>query len=226
MTSWNGTLDSKLIDSIITSLSSNDSSAADIFKKATSSYNIDTDKVGSFVADSIKRGVALPTVSSALATMLLTRALPRATVSRLGSPSENPMVESWQVADDACHAFHGSMIVTIVQALQAINAASGECGWNVKLTDCLSTWRGGSLVSSNLLDPLIVALGRTSESPTVDVLEEPSLASELTRRQLGWRRIVTLGIASGVSTSTLASSLMYYDSHHAITAYKLGQMYQ
>ena len=143
--------------------------------------------------------------------------------TKLGSPSENPMVESWQIAEDACHALYGSMIVTIVQALQALQATSDEHGWNVVLGDCLSVWSSGSLVSSSLLEPLVAAIGRTSID---SIMEDPPLASELTRRQLGWRRIVTLGTASGVSNTTLSSSLGYYDALHNIPMYSAGQVYQ
>ena len=82
----------------------------------------------------------------------------RQRVSKLGSPSENPMVESWQVAEDAYHALCGSMIVAIIQALQAIKFTSEEYQWNVVLIDCLNTWKEGSLIGSNLLDLLIFTI--------------------------------------------------------------------
>lgn len=224
---WNGTLGSKLIGSLISSLSTSSTNNSDIFEKATSGYDEEADRLGRFVADSIKRGVAIPTVSSSLATMQLTRTLGRCVVSKLGCPSENPMVESWQVAEDAYHALYGSMLVSLVQALLAIKAANDEHGWNVRLEDCLNAWRYGSLISSNLLDQLVAAIGRSNHGGSaVSIMEDPSVASTLTRSQNGWRRIVVLGIASGVSTATLSSSLMYYDSNHTIPAYQSGQQFQ
>ena len=147
----------------------------------------------------------------------------RRETSKLSAPSENPMVESWQVAADALSALHGSIIITIVQALKVIKAASDEHGWNTSLSDCLTIWKGGSLGSS-VLTPLIAAVNRT---PDIDaILEDPPLASELTRRQLGWRRIVTLSIASGKISTILSSSLMYHDSHRIISTYRNGDLFQ
>lgn len=133
------------------------------------------------------------------------------------------MVESWQVAGDALHALHGSITITIVQALKAIKAASDEQRWNINLSDCLTVWKGGSL-GSNILTPLIAAVNRTPDINTI--MEDPHLASDLTRRHLGWRRIVTLSIASGMMSTILSSSLMYHDSHRIITTHRSGHLFQ
>jgi 6-phosphogluconate dehydrogenase len=42
---------------------------------------------------------------------------------------------------------------------------------------------------------------------------DPGFAEELNARQLSWRRIVTLCVASGVPCPALSASLSYFDSY-------------
>ena len=42
---------------------------------------------------------------------------------------------------------------------------------------------------------------------------DPTFASELNSRQMAWRRVVTMSIATGIACPALSTSLTYYDQY-------------
>merc|ERR1712216_835532 len=60
--------------------------------------------------------------------------------------------------------------------------------------------------------------GAFTGTPPVNLLVDPTFAKELNDRQMSWRRIITLCVASGVPCPSLSASLSYFDT------YRLAQL--
>jgi 6-phosphogluconate dehydrogenase len=92
-----------------------------------------------------------------------------------------------------------------------IKAASDKYEWDVDLSLCASMWRGGCIIRAALLQKITNALGKDKD--LTNLLVDSDFAAEINDRQMAWRRIVTLGVASGVATPGFSAGLTYYDQY-------------
>ncbi len=90
-------------------------------------------------------------------------------------------------------------------------AALPQMSWNIDLSECCRIWKGGCIIRAAFLSHLQTAY--VSDPRLSNLLIDPSLAAEMNRRQLAWRRVVTLCVASGTGVPALSSSLSYFDSY-------------
>ena len=117
--------------------------------------------------------------------------------------------------EDLQAALYAAKVCSYAQGLSIIKAASDKNGWNVDLSECVRIWKGGCIIRAKLLDKIQVALA--NDANLSNLMVDPGFASELNVRQMPWRRIVTLGIASGVSCPALCASLNYFDQYRRET---------
>ena len=108
-------------------------------------------------------------------------------------------------------SLYAAKVVSYAQGLGIIKAASDKNEWGVNLTECARLWKGGCIIRAKLLDDIQAALARDPNLPNLMVDSE--FAKSLNEKQMAWRRIVTLCIASGIPCPALAGSLNYFDSY-------------
>jgi len=72
-------------------------------------------------------------------------------------------------------------------------------------------WKGGSIIRAKILDKIEAAYTTNADLP--NLMLDPEFAKDLNARQMSWRRIVTLCIASGIACPALSSALTYFDSY-------------
>jgi 6-phosphogluconate dehydrogenase len=94
------------------------------------------------------------------------------------------------------------------QGLSALTADASNLGWDVDIAEIARLWKGGA--KDGALDKVHAAYTRNPSLSTL--LVDPTIASNLSRNQLAWRRIVTLCFASGLPCPALSSSLTYFDA--------------
>jgi len=165
------------------------------------------------VQEAAEHSVAAPTLASALdARCISGRKDERVNAEKvLQGPTEKPIVDKTQIIKDLQAALYCSKIVSYAQGLGIIKAASDSHGWNVDLALCARMWRGGCIIRAKLLKGIQDAVARDSSLPNLMV--DPGFADELNARHMAWRRIVSLGIASGISLPAMSASLAYYDQY-------------
>jgi len=165
------------------------------------------------VQEAAEKAVAAPAIASSLdARYLSARKEERVAASTiLQGPSEYPNVSKPQILEDLTSALFCSKICSYAQGLDIIKTASLEHGWNIDLAKCARMWRGGCIIRAKLLESIAAAF--TSNPSLTNLMVSPEISEKLSKNQLGWRRIVTLCIASGIPCPTLASSLNYYDTY-------------
>lgn len=165
------------------------------------------------VQEAAEQSVAAPTIAASLdARYISGRKDERVKASTiLQGPTEIPNVSKDQIMDDLQASLYAAKIVSYAQGLNIIESASNNHSWNVNLSECARLWKGGCIIRAKLLDKIQAALAADSDLPNLMV--DPGFAAELNARQLAWRRIVTLCIASGIACPAMCSSLNYYDSY-------------
>lgn len=165
------------------------------------------------VQEAAEQSVAAPTIASALDTRYISgRKDERVEAEKvLEGPTETPVVDKSQIIKDLQAALYCSKIVSYAQGLGIIKAASEKLDWNVDLALCARMWRGGCIIRAGLLKGIQEAVARDSNLPNLIV--DPGFAADLNSRHMAWRRIVTLGIASGIALPSMSASLSYYDQY-------------
>lgn len=199
--------------------------SAKIFKKkddqTDSGYVLDKilDKTGMkgtgrwTVQEAAEQSVAAPSIAAALDSRYISgRKDERIAAEKiLNGPTEKPVVDKAQVIKDLEAALFCCKIVSYAQGLGVIKAASDKFDWNVDLALCARMWRGGCIIRARLLKGIQEAVQR--DPNLANLMVDPGFAAELNARHMAWRRIVSLGVASGISLPAMSVSLGYYDQY-------------
>jgi 6-phosphogluconate dehydrogenase len=215
-TSWNKTeLESYLIEITATILAKRDEFVADGF---VVDYILDkTGMKGTgrwTVQEAAEQSVAAPVIAAALDSRYLSaRKEERVAASAIlqGPTSDMPQVDKDQIMDDLKAALYCAKIASYAQGMSLIQAASEKHGWNIDLALCARMWRGGCIIRAALLKKITAAYSQSTLPSSL--LVDPVLAAELNDRQMAWRRIVSLGVATGIATPALSAGLAYYDQY-------------
>ena len=165
------------------------------------------------VQEAAEQSVAAPTITASLdARYLSGRKEERVKASAiLVGPKEVPNVSKPQIVEDLSAALYCAKVCSYAQGLGIIKAASDANNWDVDLSMCAKLWKGGCIIRAALLDKIQAAFANDENLPNLMV--DPGFAAELNTRQMAWRRIVTLCIASGIACPALSASLNYFDSY-------------
>jgi 6-phosphogluconate dehydrogenase len=166
------------------------------------------------VQEAAENSVAAPTIAAALdGRYLSARKEERVEASKIleGPSDKAPKVDKKQLLEDLQAALYCAKVCSYAQGMGIIKAASDKHDWNVDLSLCAKMWRGGCIIRAKLLAKIQNALSK--DNKLANLMVDPTFASELNARHMAWRRVVTLGIAHGIATPALASSLSYYDQY-------------
>mmetsp|Transcript_20659 Transcript_20659/g.36314 ORF Transcript_20659/g.36314 Transcript_20659/m.36314 type:complete len:488 (+) Transcript_20659:124-1587(+) len=165
------------------------------------------------VQEAAEQSVAAPTIASSLDARYLSgrKEEREAAEMILEGPEVKPSVDKGQIIKDLHEALYCSKIVSYAQGLAIIKAASDKNEWNVDLALCARMWRGGCIIRARLLTGIANAVA--SDPDFKNLMVDPGFAKELNSRQMSWRRVVSLGIAHGISMPSTSASLAYYDQY-------------
>ena len=167
------------------------------------------------VQEAAEQSVAAPVIAASLDSRYLSgRKDERRAASKIleGPPSEAiPAVDKEQILSDLQSALYCAKVTSYAQGLGIIKAASDKYEWNVDLSLCASMWRGGCIIRAALLTKITDALAK--DANLANLLVDETFAEEINARHMAWRRVVTLGIASGIATPAMSASLAYYDQY-------------
>jgi 6-phosphogluconate dehydrogenase len=166
------------------------------------------------VQEAAEQSVAAPVIAAALdARYISGRKEERVAASLvLNGPTEQPAaVDKDQLISDLKAALYCAKITSYAQGLSEIKAASDKFEWNVDLALCAKMWRGGCIIRAALLAKIEKAFA--SNPGLLNLMVDQNVANDLNQRQMAWRRVITLGAATGISLPAMAASLSYYDQY-------------
>lgn len=165
------------------------------------------------VQEAAEQSVAAPGIASALDSRYLSgRKDEREAASKiLEGPTEKPPVDKEQLLSDLRKALYCAKVASYAQGLGIIKAASDKNGWGVDLALCARMWRGGCIIRASLLTKISGALKK--DESLANLMVDPTFAKEINERHMAWRRVVSVGVASGLATPALSACLGYYDQY-------------
>ncbi|RBP16479.1 6-phosphogluconate dehydrogenase (decarboxylating) [Roseiarcus fermentans] len=156
-------------------------------------------------------GVPLTAITEAVyARALSAQRARRAEVERKIGRSPPPARKAGAAAIAAVRdALYASKVVAYAQGFEQMAAASAEFGWDLKLADMATIWRGGCIIRARLLDRIRAAYDRDPKLGTL--LLDDDFLSAVTMASDAWRAVVGLAVANGVPAPAFSSALAYFD---------------
>ncbi|MBE7219834.1 MAG: NADP-dependent phosphogluconate dehydrogenase, partial [Caulobacteraceae bacterium] len=106
-------------------------------------------------------------------------------------------------------ALYASKIIAYAQGFEQMTAASKDYGWDLKLGEVATIWRGGCIIRAAFLNRIRDAYAAKEDIPNL-VLEDYFREAVL-KAEPAWRRTVALAVEYGVAIPAFSSSLSYYD---------------
>ena len=166
------------------------------------------------VQEAAEQSVAAPVIAASLDSRYLSgRKAERVAAAKLleGPSMDMPKIDKDQLLADLQAALYCAKVTSYAQGMNIIKAASVKNEWNVDLALCAKMWRGGCIIRAALLSKITAAFEKNPDLE--NLLVDPAFAKEINERHMALRRVVTLGVATGVSTPALSAALSYYDQY-------------
>jgi 6-phosphogluconate dehydrogenase len=156
-------------------------------------------------------GVPLTSITEAVfARALSGRRAQRAEAEKL-FPHEAPAKRQITQADiDAVKdALYASKIVAYAQGFEHLTVASEQFGWDLKLGEVASLWRGGCIIRARFLNRIRDAYDAGVAGP--NLLLQDYFRDAVSKAEPNWRKVVGLAIEQGIPVPAFSSSIAYYD---------------
>jgi 6-phosphogluconate dehydrogenase len=106
-------------------------------------------------------------------------------------------------------ALFASKIVAYAQGFEQMTAASKEYGWDLRLGEIATIWRGGCIIRARFLDRIVEAY--KADGAILSLLLQDYFRDAVQQAEESWRQVVALAVAHGVAVPAFSSSLSYYD---------------
>ncbi len=162
-------------------------------------------------ANALDLGVPLTVITEAVyARALSGRRKLRGEAEKL-LPHEQPKSLTAAQADiDAMRdALYASKIVAYAQGFEQMTAASKDYGWDLKLGEVATIWRGGCIIRARFLNRITDAYRDGHAIP--NLILEDYFRDAVLKAEPAWRRVVALAVEHGVAIPAFSSSLSYFD---------------
>ena len=162
-------------------------------------------------ANALELGVPLTGITEAVFARALSSQRQLRIEAEKRLPHQQPAGQEATQADiDAIRdALYASKIVAYAQGFEQLAAASKEYGWNLKLGDLATIWRGGCIIRARFLDRIRDAYG--ADASLSNLVLQDYFRDAVLKAEPSWRKVVGLAVQNGVAIPAFSSSLSYYD---------------
>ena len=162
-------------------------------------------------ANALDLGVPLTAITEAVyARALSGRRKLRGEAERLLPHKQPGRLDASQADIDAIRdALYASKIVAYAQGFEQMTAASKDYGWDLKLGEVATIWRGGCIIRARFLNRITEAYGDGHAIP--NLILEDYFRDAVLKAEPAWRRVVALAVEHGVAIPAFSSSLSYFD---------------
>ncbi len=156
-------------------------------------------------------GVPLTGITEAVYARALSSQRPLRVEAENRFPRNQAPVRKPEQADiDAIRdALFASKIVAYAQGFEQMAAASKEYGWDLRLGEIATIWRGGCIIRARFLDRIVEAY--KADGAISSLLLQDYFRDAVQQAEESWRQVVALAVAHGVAVPAFSSSLSYYD---------------
>ncbi|MDC7226964.1 MAG: decarboxylating NADP(+)-dependent phosphogluconate dehydrogenase [Spirochaetales bacterium] len=212
---WNkGPLDSYLIEITSDILSYKDADGEPLLEKILDTAG--QKGTGKWTGiNALETGTPLTLISEAVfARCLSALKQERVAASECFTGPENETPENVEeLIDDLEKALLASKIVSYAQGFMLMRQGALENQWELNYEAVARMWRGGCIIRSRFLDNISDAFSNNKELASLIV--DPYFSKILQDSQAAWRRIINLGVQTGIPLPAMSSGLMFFDGYRS-----------
>jgi 6-phosphogluconate dehydrogenase len=106
-------------------------------------------------------------------------------------------------------ALYASKIVAYAQGFEHLTVAAEQFGWDLKLGEVATIWRGGCIIRARFLNRIREAYEAGVAGP--NLLLQDYFRDAVVQAETNWRKVVGLAIEQGIPVPAFSSSIAYYD---------------
>jgi 6-phosphogluconate dehydrogenase len=106
-------------------------------------------------------------------------------------------------------ALYASKIIAYTQGFEQMAVASAQYGWDLKLGEIATIWRGGCIIRAVFLDRIREAYD--ADPKLGNLLLGDYFRDAVLKAEGAWRQVITLAVQNGVAVPAFSSALAYYD---------------
>ncbi len=110
-------------------------------------------------------------------------------------------------------ALYCSKICAYAQGFAIMSSASKQFGWNLRLGEVASIFRGGCIIRARFLQKITEAYQRRADLP--NLLKDVYFAGVVEGAQANWRSVVAEAIRRGIAVPALSSAISYFDAYRS-----------
>jgi 6-phosphogluconate dehydrogenase len=164
--------------------------------------------------DAMKLQVPLPVIDIAVSMRDLSayKKEREAAQKKLGGP-ENNVVEAQNFVSLLEQALYFSMITTYAQGMSLLHVASKEYKYDLKLENIAGIWRGGCIIRSSILDAIKSTFSHQPD--LANIMTDNDIGQKLMQSQIAIRKIIQMGVDTGIPIPAMMVSIAYYDSYRS-----------
>ena len=123
-----------------------------------------------------------------------------------------------QLVEDLRNAFIGCMLSVAAECFALLRQAGSDYQWSVQCAEVARVLAGTGVCRCGLLT--LCVLGRVMRHSVKEALEgnaeslfcDEGVAEILQKKQLAWRRAVTLSVIAGITAPVMTAALAYMDT--------------
>ncbi|MBR9727431.1 NADP-dependent phosphogluconate dehydrogenase [Shewanella intestini] len=168
---------------------------------------------------SLQIGCPAPTIAEAVYARAIStqKSLRMSLKSHLAGPDVKS-VSAQEKADfiDALEdALYCAKVCCYAQGFQLMAMNAKEQGWQLNFAEIAKIWRAGCIIRATFLQSITAAYENDAE--LANLLMADTFSSELSTKQMNWRKTVSASIMSGIPAPCISSAIAYYDSYRCET---------
>lgn len=115
--------------------------------------------------------------------------------------------------DDLGRALYASKLISYAQGYMLMMAAAESYGWNLNYGGIAQMWTGGCIIRSKFLADIKSAFQKKPDLH--NLLMDDFFSDAVKQSQESWRKVVALGVSSGIPLPSMGSALAFYDSYRS-----------
>ncbi len=165
--------------------------------------------------EALDLGVPIPTISAAVeARSLSAYKSEREAAARIFPALRNEIqVERDEFVSSLGEAMYASTLITYIQGMDVLKAASQEYEFDLNLSDVARIWRGGCIIRARLLEDIRRAY--ENEPELSNLILALKFKEILSTHQETWRKVVATAADTGIPIPTMGSALAYFESYRS-----------
>jgi 6-phosphogluconate dehydrogenase len=156
-------------------------------------------------------GVSVPSISTAVEARSLSAYKEKREQVAQAYPEEGApfSADRGEFVDALGEALYAATVMTYVQGMNLLAAASKEYGFGLNLGEIARIWRGGCIIRARLLEDVRKAY---ADDPDLESLMlAPVFKNVLVKNQAAWRQVVGSGVELGIPLPAMSAGLAFFD---------------